>query len=69
MRIYLRESAADSPTPPFPLTSCLVSDGWTTPHLVSMVWKDMLIEDEHFAEGLQRRGATHILVVREENQF
>ena len=48
MRIYLRESAADSP--PFPLTSCLVSDGWTTPHLVSMIWKDMLVNDEHLTK-------------------
>ena len=50
MRMYLRESAADSPTPPFPLTSCLVSDGWTTPHLVSMIWKDMLVNDEHLTK-------------------
>ena len=50
MRIYLGESAAESPTPPFPLTSCLVSDGWTTPHLVSMIWKDMLVNDEHLTK-------------------
>ena len=50
MSIYLRESAAESPTPPFPLTSCLVSDGWTTPHLVSMIWKDMLVKGEHLTK-------------------
>ena len=50
MSIYLRESAAESPTPPFPLTRCLVSEGWTTPHLVSMIWKDMLVKDEHLTK-------------------
>ena len=28
-----------------------------------MVSKDMFVEDEHFAEGLRRLDATHILVV------
>ena len=49
MSMYLWESAAESPTPP-PANQMPGSDGWTTPHLVSMIWKDMLVKDEHLTK-------------------